>query len=247
MPAPEVDLEAATAVGQRVYWLSSHGRNRNGTFRPSRQRFFATDIDVREGGVSIRPVGKPYTRLLRDIVDDPQLAKYALADAASRPPKAPGGFNIEGLAATPDGRMLIGLRNPPFERRAILLVLLNAPEVIEGQRVRWGPPIELDLDGLGVRSIEYWADAKRYVVVAGPTDGGTCELYFWSGSPADPPEHVDGLNLKKWRPEALVIYPGQPLDRLQLVSDDGRRQRDPQRALQAKSFRTGWVPLPNRP
>ena len=35
-----------------------------------------------------------------------------LADAALLPPKEPGGFNIEALAATPGGKLLIGLRNP---------------------------------------------------------------------------------------------------------------------------------------
>jgi hypothetical protein len=41
----ESDLEAAAAIGQRIYWIASHGRNSKGKLRPDRQRFFATDID----------------------------------------------------------------------------------------------------------------------------------------------------------------------------------------------------------
>jgi hypothetical protein len=33
----------------------------------------------------------------------------------------PGGLNIEGLAATPDGQLLIGFRNPLSEGKALLL------------------------------------------------------------------------------------------------------------------------------
>lgn len=38
----ESDLEGAARVGDRIYWISSHGVNKNGKFEPNRQRFFAT-------------------------------------------------------------------------------------------------------------------------------------------------------------------------------------------------------------
>ena len=43
---PEVDIEGATIIGERVYWISSHGRNKDGKVRPNRFRFFATMINV---------------------------------------------------------------------------------------------------------------------------------------------------------------------------------------------------------
>src|SRR5262249_6707679 len=41
---PEVDLEAATRVGSRIYWLGSHSNSKNGHLRPNRYRLFATDM-----------------------------------------------------------------------------------------------------------------------------------------------------------------------------------------------------------
>jgi hypothetical protein len=36
---PEADIEGATAIGNRIYWITSHGRNKDGKMRPSRYRF----------------------------------------------------------------------------------------------------------------------------------------------------------------------------------------------------------------
>src|SRR4030042_7038892 len=38
---PESDIEAATMVGQRIYWITSHGKNKDGKLRPTRDPFFA--------------------------------------------------------------------------------------------------------------------------------------------------------------------------------------------------------------
>ena len=98
----ESDLEAAAAVGKRIYWIASHGRNSKGKPRPVRQRFFATDIDPgAQPGVT--PAGTPYRGLLDDLAAAPTLAGLRLGDAARLAPEAPGGLNIEGLAAMPDG------------------------------------------------------------------------------------------------------------------------------------------------
>src|SRR4051812_47763733 len=39
---PETDLEGAAWLGDRIFWMASHGRNHDGKFRASRDRFFAT-------------------------------------------------------------------------------------------------------------------------------------------------------------------------------------------------------------
>ena len=40
----ELDLEGAVRIDDRVYWITSHGRNEKGRDQPSRRHFFATDI-----------------------------------------------------------------------------------------------------------------------------------------------------------------------------------------------------------
>ena len=105
----ESDLEGAATIGSRIYWISSHGRNKNGELQERRNRFFATDIQPGETP-SVKTVGdKPYAKLLADMLADERL-KGLLSAAAKLAPEAAGGLNIEGLAATPDGKLLIGFR-----------------------------------------------------------------------------------------------------------------------------------------
>ena len=47
---PESDLEGAANLADRIYWITSHGRNREGEARESRHRFFATTYHVNASG-----------------------------------------------------------------------------------------------------------------------------------------------------------------------------------------------------
>lgn len=208
----EADLEGAAQVGQRIYWIASHARNSAGKAREDRQRFFATEIR----GTTVEPVGRPYTALLPDMLGHAELAPL-IAGASKLAAEAEGGFNIEGLAAAPDGSLLVGLRNPIPQGKAIIIPLLNPAELVEGKGpARFGAAIRLDLGGRGVRSIE--RIGSGYLIAAGPpADAGTFALFRWSGKAADAPTPVE-LDLGTLRPEALFAWPdGQ----LTLLSDDG--------------------------
>ncbi|HEY8877714.1 MAG TPA: DUF3616 domain-containing protein [Roseateles sp.] len=211
--AKEADLEGAAQVGNRIYWIASHARNSAGKLREDRQRFFATEVR----GTMAEPVGQPYTALLADLLATPALAPLKLSDAAARAAEADGGFNIEGLAAAPDGSLLIGLRNPIPQGRALVIPLLNPADLVAGQRpARFGSAIRLDLGGRGVRSIDRVGGS--YLIVAGPpADEGSFALFRWSGRPGDVPTPVKA-DLGTLRPEALFAWPdGQ----ITLLSDDG--------------------------
>src|SRR5687768_103470 len=99
----ESDIEGAAAIGNRIYWISSHGRNSSGERQKRRLRFFATDIQPGAEGPSVKETGTAYKDLLDNLLAAPQLQPYGLKSAAEKAPEAEGGFNIEGLAATPDG------------------------------------------------------------------------------------------------------------------------------------------------
>src|SRR5687768_15731187 len=45
---PEADIEGATLIKNRIYWITSHGANKDGKQRPNRHRFFATDIEAND-------------------------------------------------------------------------------------------------------------------------------------------------------------------------------------------------------
>ena len=233
----EVDIEGATQLKDRVYWISSHGTGKIGDERLERRRFFATRFNVEDEKVRMEFVGKPCKTLLDEMLASPQLAKYNFAAAAKVAPKA-GGLNIEGLAATPDEKILIGFRSPlTANRRAIIVPLLNPDAVIEGKAARFGDPIELDLGGLGVRGLDYFTARNEFVVLAGPVASGACRIYRWSGPADHSPREVASAKLDGWAPESCVIYPGKDADRIQIISDDGENKSD----TDPKRFRSGWL------
>jgi hypothetical protein len=242
--SPEADVEGATMVGRRIYWITSHGRNKDGKVRPSRYRLFATDVSVENGHITIEPAGRPCKTLAHSLVETQAGRRLGLDratrfDAAELKKKeqeklAPkeDGLNIEGLCASPDGRMLyIGFRNPrPVNKQtaraeAIVVPLQNPAGVVDrGEAPIFGEPLLWDLAGLGIRSMEYSPFHEAYFIIAGGPDDddeGGFVLYHWSGKPDENPAPVRKLDLglSQFSPEALIPFAGS--EKLLLLSDDG--------------------------
>lgn len=243
---PEADIEGATLIGDRIYWVTSHGANKDGKRRPNRQRFFATDIKATGTSVVLKPVGEPYQDLLKAFSDLDELKAYHLDRAARHAPESEQGLNIEGLTRTPDGDLLIGFRNPIPGGKALLVPLKNPDKVLtEGKSPRFGTPLFLSLHGRGIRSIEYSTSQKTYFIVAGPyNDNGTFQLYRWSGDPSEPPESLN-IDFQDLHPEALMIMP-DIASRIHILSDDGSKKIAGKHCkglirAQDKSFRSLWI------
>ena len=222
----EVDIEAATELDGLIYWITSHGRNKKQDLKPQRHQFFANKV-TNSSKLNFKQVGNSYTQLLfKDIFQDERLKKYEFEKAEKLAPKEKGGLNIEGLTATPNGELLIGFRNPIPEGKALVLPLTNPLQLIEEKekkvKATLGNAIELDLGGLGIRSIEYWQVYQVYIIVAGAYDSSdNFALYWWSGNCQDIPQKIELTNLPvDFRPEAVLFYPNRK-NQLQLLSDDG--------------------------
>jgi hypothetical protein len=109
----EADLEGAARIGNRIYWIGSHGLSKDRKVRPNRHRFFATDIvQATSGPPTLIPVGKPCVDLLIQLASAAMPPGFDLSGAMALPPNEPGGLNIEALAAGPDGALYIGFRSP---------------------------------------------------------------------------------------------------------------------------------------
>jgi len=236
--APEADIEAGTRLGKLAFWLTSHGRNSSGKLKPERLKLFATTLP--EEGVTASVAGRPYEQLLDDLLAEPRLARFDLAQAAALAPKAKGGLNLEGMTARREGGVWIGFRNPVPDGAALLVPLLNAEDVIYGERAQLGAPRLLDLAGYGVRAI---ADhGGRYLVLAGPYDSSRgARLYSWDGEAAvtlRAEKELEGLS-----PEGFFTPDS---GRVLVLSDDGsvsvdgvecKRSKDPSK----KRYRARWI------
>ena len=247
----EVDIEASTRIGNRLYWLGSHDNGSEGQIRVNRYRLFATDLSNPGPDAGLTYAGR-YDHLRADLIawDNGNghglgagYYGFALGTAAGTSPEVPNGtgFNIEGLTIGPDGTTAyLAFRAPlvPVSHRANALIvplanidgLLANDGGVPGAAV-FGAPIELDLGGRGIRSIERNA-AGQYLIVAGPVDAATgvapkdFRLFTWSGDPADPPVlHDANLTALASRGsfESIVEVPSplQPFSQIQLLVDNG--------------------------
>lgn len=253
----EMDLEGSARVADTIYWIGSHGRSASGKLRDNRHVFFATRVHA--GGKLSLPGRKAYPWLLEDLLASPWLGKNPMGLKKATqihlehyPPLAPKreGINIESLAPGPAGSLLIGLRNPRYQTRAIVIPFLNPAEVLRDfrrhgrrspTRARFGKPILLPLESRGLRAMALRRDNGippgtdqefKYYLVAGPPDNGThFSLYEWrlTWQKTRNGWQQAKENLRKWRdlpvdfiPEGLFISGPAGRQNLRILSDDGR-------------------------
>lgn len=256
----EVDIEAATEVDGTIYWITSHGANKKGKFKPERHQFFANQIiDSNPATLKMEQLGTSYNKLItEDIVKDGRFSSLNIENAQKIPPKEKGGLNIEGLTTTPDGQILIGFRNPiTNDGKAILIPLKNPQDLINSERnenvtAELGELIFLDLGGLGIRSMEYWSTIDAYLIVAGDYSSElNFALYTWTGNQEEKPEKIDFTFPNNFRPESILIYP-ELKDQLQIISDDGAVVKNGNECKDLspddpdKYFRSIWIKLEER-
>lgn len=213
----EVDIEASTRSGERIFWTGSQGNSRNGDERPNTRRVFATDLSGSGMGATLSYAGR-YDHLRDDLIAWDQTDGHGLGadflgfEAGSQPgvlPTMPTGFNIEGLTLAPDGTTAFlafraPLMPPDTRDQALIVPVQNfdalvtgaAPGSLPAGSAQFGAPIFLDLGGRAIRSIERNV-AGQYLIVAGPpgSDTGTApndfRLFHWNGTPQHTPVEID--------------------------------------------------------
>ncbi len=234
----ELDIEGAARVGNLVFWMGSHGRSKEGKARPNRQRILATRVVGDGANARLQPSGVPYTRFLQDILADTRYAALGLAAASRRAPEQ-GGINVEGMAATPGGGLVVGFRSPLVHGKALAAPILNPAEIMEDKQAMLGDPLLLDLDGRGIRDMT-WTGKEWFVIGGGAKGAGKPRLYRWAGG-ASSPEPVKDTGFKHFHPEALAARASGTGDGIELLvlSDDGGG-KSPNRGSPAK-FRSFLV------
>lgn len=250
----EVDIEGSTRVGNRIYWLGSLSHAFDATERTNRARIFATDVSGSGTNTQLKLLAH-YDFLKLDLLAwdaNNQHGKganyYGLTDSASIgvDPKSPdgSGFNLEGLCMAPGPNnttnAYIAFRAPlvpptgvDARTKALLIPVLNFGKITTKQSgpgsARFGPPIELNLGGRGVRSIE-GVGGTNYLIVAGPPGAGdnlpppgNFKLFTWTGQLTNQPQER-AADLSGMNPEGIVeVPPGvwTATNLFQILSDNG--------------------------
>jgi hypothetical protein len=244
----EVDIEATTRVGNRLFWLGSHSHANIGETRTNRTRLWATDLSGAGAASALTYVGR-YDNLKVDLINWDKHNLHGkgsnyfgleASDAEGVEPKAPdgSGLSIEGLAMMPGSTngAYVAFRAPivPTTNRnyALIVPVLNYAtlSISNGppDSASFGAPIELDLYGRGIRSLE--GSSNSYLIVAGPAGAAPGDypqdfrLYSWTGNPADQPQQR-AADLSDLNPEGIAELPPAPWTsdtQFQILSDNGQ-------------------------
>jgi len=183
----------------------------------------------KNGKLALTVTGAPYCSLVTDLGK-----RWPSLELDPKLPPKEGGLSIEGLSNTlKAGELLIGFRSPLIDEKALIVRLSNAAGILDsGETPRFGEPLLLDLAGRGIRSIEFWPERQRFVILAGPAGGkGAFSLYWWTGTPAAQPEEIEAVRFSRMKlgkrvsPEA--VFTEARSGTLYVVFDEGRRPGSP--------------------
>jgi hypothetical protein len=177
----EADIEAGARIGNRIYWVGSHGRDKKGNAEPSRHRLFATDVSGTGKAAILKEAGHPAKGLLVSLLKQESAALAALKEAETKPHEK-GGIDIEGMAATVNKTLLIGFRSPLVNGKAIVVELLNPAELVAtSAEAKFGKVELVDMGGRGVRDLIPGSGGKSFIVLAGsPGTEGNFRLFDWT-------------------------------------------------------------------
>ena len=189
------DLEALARDDEGfIYALTSHSRTRKGNRSPDREHLMR--FKIQDGNV----LGlTSYDNLTQVLETD-----HKLHDLIRERTKAEVSFeeiNIEGMAFDPvKKRLVLGFRDPEFNNMALVAFISNPKDVFErNAQPEFDEVAILDIDGGGIRSINYDPVLKNYVIANEVKDENGqkfSQLWTWSGNPTDEPQKISLPNLQ---------------------------------------------------
>ena len=189
------DLEALARDDEGfIYALTSHSRTRKGNRSSDREHLMR--FKIQDGNV----LGlTSYDNLTQVLETD-----HKLHDLIRERTKAEVSFeeiNIEGMAFDPvKKRLVLGFRDPEFNNMALVAFISNPKDVFERNvQPEFDEVAILDIDGGGIRSLNYDPVLKNYVIANEVKDENGqkfSQLWTWSGNPTDEPQKISLPNLQ---------------------------------------------------
>ncbi|MET3378444.1 Ig-like domain-containing protein [Variovorax paradoxus] len=252
--AKELDLEAGTRIGDTLYFTGSNSNKKDGADAAAdRSHLFAVKVSGTGAATAFDYVGQ-FSLLEAQLIawDTGNLHGlganrfgFAVSAAAGIVPERVDGFSIEGMTSAPgDTALWLGFRAPQtgtqVRAKALIVPLQNYAALMAGTTTQatFGAPIELELGGRGIRSIDKGTDGK-YLIVAGPAGAAAPEvdrnfaLFAWDGNPNSAPvelsNDLDALRKETGGSfESTVEVPGPVTagTQVQLLLDNGDTKWD---------------------
>ncbi|MBF1296937.1 MAG: hypothetical protein HXM79_05140 [Neisseria meningitidis] len=189
------DLEALARDDEGfIYAMTSHSRTRKGNRSPDREHLMR--FKIQDGNV----LGlTSYDNLTQVLETD-----HKLHDLIRERTKAEVSFeeiNIEGMAFDPvKKRLVLGFRDPEFNNMALVAFISNPKDVFErNAKPEFDEVAVIDIDGGGIRSLNYDPMLKTYVIANEVKDENGqkfSQLWTWSGNPTDEPQKISLPNLQ---------------------------------------------------
>ncbi len=210
----ELDFESMTRRGNTLYFMSSLSNKSSGATDPNRAYLIEATLNGSGSTTQFTYVanrGDLKTQLVNwDVNNGHGLGAnyfgFANSIANGVAPEQVNGFSIEGLSISPDGQYLwLGFRAPQVDtatRNKALIVPIKLDTLMTAAAITptdtnttldFGPPIQLNLGGRGIRSISQASDGSGYLIIAGPSGSASTavtndfRLYTWDGNPSDAP------------------------------------------------------------
>ncbi|UVH60159.1 Ig-like domain-containing protein [Variovorax paradoxus] len=244
----ELDLEAGTRIGDTLYLTGSNSNKKDGSDAPDRSHLFAVKVTGTGATTAFTYVGQfsalEAQLVAWDVANGHGLGAnylgFALSAGAGIVPERVDGFSIEGMTSAPgDSALWLGFRAPQTgtstRAKALIVPVQNYAALVAGTATQatFGAPIELELGGRGIRSIDKGTDGN-YLIVAGPAGAASADvdrnfaLFAWNGNPDSAPVELSN-DLDKLRKntggsfESTVEVPGPVTagTQVQLLLDNG--------------------------
>jgi hypothetical protein len=204
-----------------IFLITSHSTSKKGERKKIREQLIKLTIKA-EQVYNIQVVGNLLPFIQKQLKESLKLEKKELEE-----------INIEGVTFDPTKKtLLIGLRSPTHNDKALILFLLNPYDLFSKKRdpIFDEEIIGLDLQGAGIRAITYDKKHTRYLI-AGETENKKGKLrsriWAWDGLQKTRPVRVDVPKIKGVKNiEGLTIVHHEGSSYLLFVCDNGNRGKN---------------------
>jgi hypothetical protein len=219
---PALDDLEGSGLGKdgAVYLITSHSKNKKG--KRKKEREILARLTFKNGKIS---KSMTYDGLFFPLIEALE-GDSEIEDAEVHQ------LDVEGLCFdSSKERLLLGLRSPLADKKAVILVLENPYNLINGgQAPRFQRKnIYLNLGGGGIRSITYDSQRKVYLIANEiPNKKGKLRpmVWAWDGTSRSLPARVVLPKLKGIKNiEGMTLVKIQKKIFILMVTDDGNRKK----------------------